>query len=125
MISFQNEVRIRVLTALGIISVELLDNPQELDGAIITIADRILSKSELHTFFFAFSDTDDWEHVQRRIHDAFLIDFDVKTIRRYATRAIDRIATEAPTAAELSEFKNGLVAEKSSTNKDRSKTKKR
>jgi hypothetical protein len=65
--SYKNEVRIEVLTALGTVDVEYLDDAKkavDLDRRITRMAGRVLARSEKTALFFAYHCTPNWEEIQ-------------------------------------------------------------
>jgi len=64
--SYKNEVRIEVLTALGTVDAEYLDDVEkanDLDRRITRMAGRVLARSEKTAFFFAYHCTPSWEEI--------------------------------------------------------------
>lgn len=94
--SYKRTVRLRVLTALNIYNEALLDSGGEgFEEEISYCASKCLSDTELMAFFFLFCCTSDWEKTQRKLNDSFGRNYSVNTVKRYASRAIDRIVVNA------------------------------
>lgn len=104
MLSYKNNIRVSVLTALGRADVALPTTPNdemEIDLKIIRLASRTLNKSELTTFFFAFHCCPSWEKIVTLFLESFNRELDLETVQRYGQRAVQKIKNEAPRAPEL------------------------
>ena len=101
---YKNEVRIEVLTASGIVDVDLLSdnkNARDLDQRIARMAGRVLAKSEKTAFFFAYHCTPTWEQVQSLFLSQLEREVDLDTVKRYANRASLALKAAAKSAPEF------------------------
>lgn len=104
MISYKNEVRIEVLTALGTVDVEYLDDAKkaaDLDRRITRMAGRVLAKSEKTAFFFAYHCTPTWEEIQELFLSKLGRELKLDSVKRYGNDALLALKAAARNAPEL------------------------
>lgn len=99
--SYRNEIRIGVLMAWGIHSVEPLKTSDQLDQAITQLAGRILTASEKIAFFIAYSIDGSWEDVHSQFTERLDKDVTLETVRRYADNSAEKIISHALESDEL------------------------
>ena len=101
--SYKNEVRIEVLTALGTIDVEYLDDAKaaDLDRRITRMAGRVLAKSEKTAFFFAYHCTPSWEEIQELFLSKLGRELKLDSVKRYGNDALLALKAAARNAPEL------------------------
>jgi hypothetical protein len=102
--SYKNEVRIEVLTALGTVDAEYLDDAEkanDLDRRITRMAGRVLAKSEKTAFFFAYHCTPSWEEIQELFLSKLGRELKLDSVKRYGNDALLALKAAARNAPEL------------------------
>lgn len=102
---FRDKVRMKVMTARGIVQPDCLGVAETpLDHAIIRLASQELRSSHLTTFFFAYHCSPSWEAIshlyERKLHKKV----EVATLKRFAASSIKRLHDIAGKARSLDEW---------------------
>jgi hypothetical protein len=103
--AYRRDVRLSVLMSRGIVNPAIVATDTELDRAIVSLAARVLPKTQKLVFSVAYYCQPTWSAIVQELEKAYGKTYgDLETVRTTANRALERLTSEAKDAPELAEW---------------------
>lgn len=112
---YRKTVRIRVMAGRGIVDVRALDRKEtedELDRAIVKLAERTLNHSRLLAFFFAYHCEPSWKRIHELYETQLRKTVQLSALKRYGSDALRVLREKARDAPELTHWERQYRARK-------------